>query len=66
MLASSRDILIGNVCNIVILNYDAKNFPPLKTMNEDQIKAMSGYGSHVLPIPFEVKNCRNAALIHHT
>ena len=55
MLVSSRDFLIGNACNIIILNYGAKNFPPLKTMNEDQIKATIVYGPHVLPILFEVK-----------
>ena len=42
MLVSSRDFPIGNAFNIIILNYGAKNFTPLKTMNEDQIKAMSG------------------------
>ena len=60
MLVSSRDFPIGNAFNIIIINYGAKNFTPLKTMKEDQIKAMSGYGSHVLPIAFEVTNCLNA------
>ena len=60
MLVSSRDFPIGNAFNIINLNYGAKNFTPLKTMKEDQIKAMTGYGSHVLPIAFEVTNCLNA------
>ena len=58
-LVSSRDFPIGNAFNIIILNYSAKNFTPLKTLKEDQIKAMSGYGSDVLPIAFEVMNCLN-------
>ena len=60
MLISSRDFPIGNAFNIIILNYGAKNFISLKTMNEGQIKVMTGYGSHVLPIAFEVTNCLNA------
>ena len=59
MLVSIRDFPIGNAFNIIILNYGGKNFTPLKTVKEDQIKAMSGYGSHVLPIAFEVTNCLN-------
>ena len=59
MLISSRDFPIGNAFNVIIRNYGAKNFAPLKTMNEDQIKAMTGYGSHVLPIAFKVTNCLN-------
>ena len=57
---------IGNAFNVIIINYGAKNFAPLKTMNEDQIKAMSGYRSHVLPIAFKVTNCLNTTWIHHT
>ena len=60
MLVWTRDFPIGNAFNIIILTYGVKNVTPLKTMNEDQIKAMSGYGSHVLPISFEVTNCLNA------
>ena len=59
MLVSSRDFPIEYAFNIITLNYGAKNVTPLKTMKEDQIKAMSGYGSHVLPIAFEVTNCLN-------
>ena len=62
MLVSSRDFPIRYVFNVITitLNYGSKNFTPLKTMKEDQIKAMSGYGSYVLPIAFEVMNCLNA------
>ena len=35
-------------------------------MDEGQIKVMTGYGSHVLPIAFEVTNCLNTTWIHHT
>ena len=60
ILVSSRDFPIGNVFNKIILTHDPKNVTPLKTMNEDQMKAMSGYGSHVLSIAFEVTHCLNA------
>ena len=59
MLISNRDFPIGNSFNVIIRSDGAKNFAPLKTMNEDQIQAMSGYGSHVLPIAFKVTNCLN-------
>ena len=63
---SSRDFPIGNVFNKIILIHGPKNITPLKTMNEDQITTMSGYGSHVLPIAFEVTHCLNATGIHRT
>ena len=42
MLVSSRDFPIEYAFNIITLNYGAKNVTQLKTMKEDQIKAMSG------------------------
>ena len=35
MLVSNRDCPMGKTFNMIILNYGAKNFTPLKTMTED-------------------------------
>ena len=49
MIVLSSDFRIGSAFNM-ILNYGTKNFTPLKTMKEIQIKAISGYGSRVQPL----------------